>query len=68
MELMIRLLFSLVCLCCLAHSSLSAAEATERPNIIFIVADDLGYRDLGVYGSDDIETPNLDRFAETGSS
>ena len=39
--------------------------AAERPNIIFIMADDLGYSDLGCYGGE-IETPNLDRLAENG--
>jgi arylsulfatase A-like enzyme len=33
------------------------------PNVIFIIADDLGYTDLGTYGSDFYETPNLDQFA-----
>jgi arylsulfatase A-like enzyme len=37
-----------------------------KPNIIFILADDLGYGDLGVYGQTKIETPNIDRLAATG--
>ncbi|HEY4288060.1 MAG TPA: sulfatase [Puia sp.] len=37
-----------------------------RPNIIFILVDDLGQRDLGVYGSSFYETPNLDRLASEG--
>lgn len=37
-----------------------------RPNVLFIVADDLGYGDLGVYGSKVIATPNLDRLASQG--
>ena len=36
----------------------------ERPNIVFIMADDLGWSDLGCYGSDLHETPNLDRLAQ----
>ncbi|MGH7446858.1 MAG: arylsulfatase, partial [Longimicrobiales bacterium] len=40
-------------------------SADERPNILLIVADDLGYADLGAYGSD-IRTPNIDRLAAEG--
>lgn len=42
-------------------------EGSERPpNIIFIMADDLGYGDLGSYGQTSIRTPNLDRMAQEG--
>ena len=37
-----------------------------RPNILFILADDLGWADLGVYGARDIRTPHLDRLAAGG--
>lgn len=38
----------------------------ERPNIICIMADDLGYGDLGCYGATEIQTPNIDRLAAQG--
>lgn len=40
----------------------------EKPNVIYILADDLGYGDLGCYGQDKIETPNIDKLAEKGIS
>lgn len=42
------------------------ALAAERPNIVFILADDLGYGDLGCYGRSDIQTPSLDSMANAG--
>jgi uncharacterized sulfatase len=39
----------------------------EKPNFIVIMADDLGYGDLGIYGSNLIKTPNLDRMAQQGA-
>lgn len=39
---------------------------TGRPNIIVIMADDLGYGDLSCYGATDIQTPNIDRLASSG--
>lgn len=42
------------------------AESDELPNIVFIMADDLGYGDLGCYGQKRIKTPNIDRLAAEG--
>lgn len=42
------------------------AEQKPKPNIIFIMADDLGYGDLGSYGQQQIKTPHLDRMAVEG--
>lgn len=46
--------------------SVGAADKAERPNIIFILADDLGYTDLACYGSKYYETPHIDRLAAQG--
>ncbi|WP_316840527.1 arylsulfatase [Pedobacter gandavensis] len=41
-------------------------QAQQKPNVVFILADDMGYGDLGVYGQRLIETPNIDRLAADG--
>ncbi len=41
-------------------------KADERPNIIFLLVDDMGWADLGCMGSKDIETPHIDRIAREG--
>lgn len=43
-----------------------AEESAKRPNILFILADDLGYGHLGCYGQTKIRTPNIDRLAQQG--
>lgn len=40
--------------------------AQERPNVLVILTDDQGYMDLGSYGATDLQTPHIDRLAETG--
>lgn len=44
----------------------AADDAAKRPNILFIMLDDLGYQDLGCYGSKTILTPNIDRMCAEG--
>src|SRR5687767_13705540 len=48
-------------------AAVSTAQASRRPNIVFIMADDLGYGDLGCYGQKKIKTPNIDRLAAEGT-
>ena len=54
----------------LVYSCINSDKFNEQnhlqPNIIFILADDLGYGDVGVYGQQNFETPNLDRLAHGG--
>ncbi|BAN48306.1 arylsulfatase [Metapseudomonas resinovorans] len=57
-----RFPFLLAALACIAPAF---AGAAERPNILLILADDLGYSDLGAFGGE-IATPSLDRLAESG--
>lgn len=45
---------------------MSHAQAARRPNVIFILVDDMGYADLSSFGSKDIRTPNIDRLAKEG--
>lgn len=52
--------------CLLALLTGVPAAAAEKPNIIFILADDLGYGELGCYGQKTIQTPHLDRLAAEG--
>lgn len=50
----------------LLGSNLVQAKARAKPNIIFILADDLGYADLSVYGQRHFQTPHLDKLAKQG--
>lgn len=56
--------FAALCLGMMLHCM--AASATDRPNIILILADDLGWQEPGFAGSDFNETPHLDRLAKQG--
>jgi len=51
-----------------AYASAQQKATPERPNVIFILADDMGYGDLACYGNHYIKTPNIDRLAKTGTS
>jgi arylsulfatase A-like enzyme len=54
----------LLLLCLLACTAF--AQSPRKPNVIFILVDDMGYGDLSCYGSKDIRTPNIDRLAKEG--
>ena len=56
----------LAILCSAFNLVASGSHADDRPNIIFIMADDLGYGDLGCFGQQLISTPNIDRLAAGG--
>ena len=62
------LLLSALTLLCATSAAAQPAPtpSASRPNIVFILADDLGYGDLGVYGQKTIQTPSLDRLAAEG--
>lgn len=51
---------------CLTLAAAFTAAAAEKPNIVLIYADDLGYGDLSCYGATQVSTPNLDRLAAAG--
>lgn len=52
--------FALVAFC------LATTHAADRPNIVYVLADDLGYGDLSCYGQSTLSTPNLDQMADEG--
>ncbi len=65
---------SLLGLCSAVLPTTATAQQTKqttdpsKPNIIFILADDMGYADLSCYGNKYIQTPNIDKLAQTGTS
>ena len=71
-RIFLALLCSLVSFCLIAcgnankQSSDDAQQAPAQPNFVLVFTDDQGYSDIGVYGSTDIRTPNLDRMANEG--
>jgi len=56
----------LVVLVLVTHASTAAGASHDQPNIVLILADDLGYADLGVQGAPDVVTPHLDSLAANG--
>ena len=54
------------CVCFILALACLSVAAAQRPNIIYILADDLGWGDLGCYGQKTLKTPHLDRLAREG--
>src|SRR5690625_5033258 len=48
------------------NNSFAQSADKDKPNIIFILVDDMGWKDLGSYGSTFYETPNIDKLASEG--
>ncbi len=61
-----KLIISFLILICLGSIHAQNRSQDDRPNFVLIVADDLGYGDLGITGSKQIKTPNIDGLAKSG--
>lgn len=67
MNKILPLVLLLTCVCAIhPHTSLARHYEQTKPNIVFILADDMGYGDLGCYGHPVAKTPNIDRLAREG--
>jgi len=61
-----KLIVGFLLFCLAGSASLGSAATPEQPNIVLFLIDDLGWRDLGCYGSDYYQTPHIDRLAAQG--
>ena len=61
-----RVFMLIAALVVLVPAVASVQQQASRPNIVYIMSDDMGYGDLGSYGSTDIRTPNIDSIARDG--
>ena len=54
------------CMGCTGKDPMTKKVEGRRPNVLLILADDIGYGDLGCYGTSSVKTPNVDRLASEG--
>lgn len=59
-----KIMLAIALFCCIGICA--QGQARKKPNVVFILADDLGYGDLSCYGQKHFQTPNIDRLAEKG--
>lgn len=62
----VLLIFACLIVAAILPRTSAGSDLVEQPNIVFILADDLGYGELGCYGQQKIRTPNIDRLAAEG--
>src|SRR5262245_18153849 len=65
-SIMRRLLFAVLTCLVFAHADARAAGQSRPPNVVILLADDMGYADVGFQGCKDIPTPNIDGLAKKG--
>ncbi len=62
-----RILITLFCVCAVTNGLVGQEKKKRPPNIVILLADDLGYADVGFHGGKDIATPNIDALAKSGT-
>ena len=60
-------LYVMVAVLCGAQAAVAQSQSQNRPNVVLIITDDVGYGDIGSYGAPDVKTPNIDSLAKNGT-